>query len=280
MSSARPESGRRRFLGNFASLSGLQIATYLLPLVTVPYLVRVLGAEKFGLIGFAQALIQYFLYATEYGFNLTATRAISLQKDDRAVISEVFCSVLAAKLAILVAGFAVLCALVFAVPKFRADGAVYFLTFGTVIGSALFPLWFFQGIERMTYISVLNILSKIIFTAAIFVFVRQPSDFIYVPLISSIGMIVPGGLGLIIAFRRFGVALVRPSWASLRRQFVEGWPVFISIVGVAGYMNTRLFAVGLFTTNEVTGYFRMAEQLIAVVQLFPLASLVQALYRG
>ncbi|WP_083761127.1 oligosaccharide flippase family protein [Thermoanaerobacter italicus] len=84
-------SNIKRLITNIFSLSLLQIANYVLPLLTVPYLVRVLGPEKYGLISFSQAFIQYFILLTDYGFNLSATRKISIYRDDKEKISEVSC---------------------------------------------------------------------------------------------------------------------------------------------------------------------------------------------
>jgi len=89
---------KNRLLTNFFSLSILQAVNMFLPLLTFPYLTRILSIEKFGLLMFAQSFILYFLILVDFGFNYSATREISIHRDDRKKISEIFSSVIQVKI--------------------------------------------------------------------------------------------------------------------------------------------------------------------------------------
>ena len=257
---------KKALVGNFFSLSFLQVADHILPLVTLPYLVRVLGPAKFGLIAFAQAFTQYFVILTDYGFNLSATREISINRGDKKKITKIFSSVLLIKLCFLTLSFLVLIGLVFSVPKFRSDWPIYLFSFGMVIGNAFLPVWFFQGMERMGYISFLNLAAKLIFTISIFVFIREAQDYIYVPLINSLGFLMAGILGLWIVRRSFKVGFVRPDLEGIKYQLKEGWHIFISGVSFSLYTTSNIFILGLFTNNTIVGYYSAGERLIRAVQ--------------
>jgi PST family polysaccharide transporter len=264
---------------NFLSLSFLQVANYILPLITLPYLVRVLGPEKYGLIAFAQAFIGYFQILTDYGFNLSATREISINRENKEKVSEIFSSVMVIKFGLLLISLALMSVIVFSFNKFKEDWLIYYLTFGMVLGNTLFPVWFFQGMEKMKFITFLNIIAKSIFTVCIFIFIKRISDYVYVPLLNSLGFIVAGVLALWIVFKDFGVFFRIPSFEDLKYHLKEGWHVFVSLVFITGYTNSRIFAVGLFSPNNaITGYYAIAEKLMGIVQTFPLVSVIQTLY--
>ncbi|MCD6429443.1 flippase [bacterium] len=257
---------KKRLIGNFLSLSALQAVNYLLPLITLPYLVRILGPEKFGLIAFAQSFIQYFNILTDYGFNLSATREISIYRDNKEKISEIFSSVMITKFGLMMISFLILSFLVFTIPKFKNDWLVYIFTFGMVIGQILFPVWFFQGMERMRYITILNIIAKGIFTICIFIFIRKMADYLYVPLINSMGFLVAGGLSLRIVSKDFGIKFMLPSFEAIKYQLKEGWHIFISTVAISLYTTSNTFILGLFTNNTIVGYYAAAEKIIKAVQ--------------
>ncbi|MHA1381597.1 MAG: oligosaccharide flippase family protein, partial [Candidatus Helarchaeota archaeon] len=228
---------------NFASLSLLQVANYILPLVTLPYLVRVLGPAKYGLIAFAQVFIQYFIILIGYGFELSATREISINREDKDKVSEIFSSVIAVKITLMVISFLVLSSLIFTIPKFKNDWLIYFFTFGMVVGQTLFPVWFFQGMERMKYITFLNITAKLIFTVSIFIFIRKMQHYIYVPLINSFGFLIAGVLGLWIVHKDFKVKFILPNFKSIKHQLKEGWHIFISKVSISLYTTSTTFKI-------------------------------------
>jgi PST family polysaccharide transporter len=257
---------RRRLFENFLSLSFLQVANYIFPLITLPYLVRVLGPEKFGLISFAQAFIGYFVILTDYGFNLSATREIAIYREDKEKISEIFSSVMVIKFFLFLLALGIMSAIIFTFEKFKQDWKIYYLTFGMVLGQVLFPVWFFQGMERMKYITFLNILAKLIFTIAIFVFVRKVEDYLYVPLLNSSGFIVAGVLGLWIILKDFGIEFKMPSWKEIKYQLKEGWYIFISTVAISLYTISNTFILGLFTNNTIIGYYSAAEKIIKAIQ--------------
>jgi Membrane protein involved in the export of O-antigen and teichoic acid len=257
---------RKRLIENFLSLSVLQIANYILPLITLPYLVRVLGPEKFGLIAFSQAFIGYFMILTDYGFNLSATRDISINRENKEKVSEVFSSVMIIKLALMILSLILMSIIIFSFEKFKQDWIVYYLTFGMVVGQVLFPVWFFQGMEKMKYITFLNILAKVIFTVAIFVFVKEASDYLYVPILNSLGFIVAGILGLWIVFRDFEISFKFVGLKELKRQLKEGWYIFISTVAISLYTISNTFILGLFTNNAIVGYYAAAEKIVRAVQ--------------
>ncbi len=257
-----PPSDGRRVLGNFLSLSIVQFANYLAPVITLPYLFRVLGLEKYGLTELARAISVYFLMLTDYGFSLSATQEISVHRDDPERVSEVFSAVLLLKSLLLLLSFALLSLLVLAVPRLRADWPVYYLSFGNVIGMWLFPIWLFQGLERMKYIPMLSVSAKTLYIVAIFSLIHGPADYLYAPLLQSASAILIGLAGLILALGKFRVRFRIPPVSVLRHEFVNGWHLFLSKTAITFYTATNVVILGLFTDNTFVAYYAAGDKIV------------------
>jgi polysaccharide transporter, PST family len=255
-------SSRRKLLENFFSLAILQGFNFLLPLVTLPFLVRVLGPSNYGVIAFALSFAQFFIIITDYGFNLTATKEVSLSRDNPDKLKLIYNSVLITKVILMLVTFIIYFLLVTFVPRFSKDVDIFLLTFGMVIGNVFFSVWFFQGMEKMKFISILNIISKTIFTLGIFIFVDGPEDRYIVPLFQSGGFLVIGLLSMLIIRFKFKVKFRLVSFSDLKYQLKEGLEVFLSTLAISLYTVSNTFILGLFTNNTIVGYYAGAEKIV------------------
>ena len=160
----KEESSTLKRLGdNFISLIILQIINYVLPLLLIPYLIRVLGIDGFGIYSFILAIIMYGVRMSDYGFELSGTYHISRHRDNQDKKNEIFSSILMIKLAIALIYIFFLTVAIFWIDKLYIHKELLFLSYGLIVGYLLFPIWFFQGMEKMRYIMLLNSFSKFLF---------------------------------------------------------------------------------------------------------------------
>jgi PST family polysaccharide transporter len=271
------DENKGRLFDNIVSLFLLQSLNYLIPMAVLPFLVRVLGMEVYGLVAFSQAFAQYFVILTDYGFNLSATRFIAQHREDLASIRNMFWQVFLLKASLMLVGLAILWAILAAVPHMRSDAPFFFLAFLAVAGNVLFPQWYFQGIEKMRYISVFTGIAKIVSTSLLFLFVHGPADGLRAVAILSSGMVIAGVMGFYTALRAIGMQFVRPSWPALRATLADGWHLFVATASISLYTNTNVFLVGLLAGNVQAGYFSAAEKLIRAMT-GAMGPITQAIY--
>lgn len=256
----------KKLMENFFFLFFVNIANFILPLVTFPYLVRVLGIEKFGLLSFATSIITYFLILTDYGFNLTATKEIAIHRNDKNKINEIFSAVMSLKVIIMVIGFIIVLPFLYLIPKLNAYWYVFIFTYGNVLGQLMYPIWFFQGIEKMKIISILNITSKIVFTAAIFLFINSETDFYMVPIFSSLGYVLIGIISMSIVKFQYKVSFMLQKKAVLYAYLEDGWSLFLSNISVTLYTTATITFLGFYTNNAIVGYYSVADKIISAIR--------------
>jgi PST family polysaccharide transporter len=268
---------RRKLIGNMFWLYTLQGLNYVIPLAVLPYLVRVLGVERYGMVAFAQSLAQGFIFVTDYGFNLSATKQISRAQHDQAEVSRIFWAVMTVKGAFFLLGMVILTAMLVTVPRFHADTLTYAIAYVAVLGSVLFPLWLFQGAEQMRYISVVSGGAKLLAALLLFFVVRGPSDYRLAIAAQSGGLLLAGVAGFWVALARFKISFHRPSHRDLQQMVREGWHLFISNAAGMLYAANNVFLVGLIAGNVEAGYFSAAEKTVRGVQGL-LTPATQAIY--
>ena len=235
-----------------------------MPIITFPYLVRVLSIEKFGLIAFAIAFIQYFVVFVDYGFNLSATREISINRYDYKRISQIFWNVFFTKLILVLLSFVVLsCILVF-VPKFKSESYLYLICFLAVLGNFLFPIWFFQGVEKIKVVAVFNLISKTIFTVAVFIFVKNENDYLNAAVLQTGGILFAGGGAFIYAVLKYPIKFRLPRLVDIVKEFKEGWSLFVTIMSSALVNSSNIFILGLYADNKIVGLFAIADKIVRV----------------
>lgn len=251
--------------GNFMWLSLLQVAGYVFPLITMPYLARVIGVEGFGKIAFASAIMVWIQTIADWGFNLTATRDVAQNRENQQKVSEIFSNVLWARCLLMIASFIVLLILIVAIPQFKENSDVILVSFLMVPGHILFPDWFFQAVERMKYTTILNVIMKLVFTLAVFIFIKDKDDYILQPLFTSLGFVVSGVIALYIILKQWNVKLYKPNWENIKYTIKSTTDVFINHLAPNLYNSLSVVLLGFFGGGVANGIYDGGNKFFAII---------------
>lgn len=251
---------------NFTSLTALQISNYIIPLITFPYLVRVLGPTNFGLANFAFAFLVYFNTVIEFGFNFSSTREIAQSKDDRNKINQLFNLTFFSKIILIIPISILYFILISVIPFFSENFLIYTIAYFSIIGNLLLPVWFFQGIEKMYYITIFNIIFRVIGIAFIFLFVVQEEDLIIYLVITSGVLLLTGVSSIYYILMQKLVDLKFPKYESIKQHLRKGFNLFSSQYLIMLYTTSNTFILGLISGNTAVGFFTGADKIRSAVQ--------------
>lgn len=272
-------SNSKRLISNIISLAFVQGAGFLVPLFTLPYLIRVLGPESYGVLVVAQAVVQYFVIFSDYGFNLSATRAISIARDDFSQLSNIFSSVMLLKLLSLLLGFVILIVLISLIKSFQAHWQVYFACYLIVLGNVLFPFWFFQGLEQVRLVSLISVFARFIMFFSILILIKKPEDLLMAAILQSMPGIVSGILALILLKQKYShIKFIMPSITDLKSRLSDGWTVFITTLSFTAYTSYGILLLGLFFGNATAGYYGAGEKVVRAISQGLFQPIHQALF--
>jgi len=249
----------RSLARNVASLYGVQFANYLLPLITIPYLTRVLGVATWGLVAFAQAFGAYAGVGIEYGFHLSATRAVARGRDSQGDLANLVAGVMGAKV-MLAAGAVLLALLVESlIPLFRAHPAFLWAAVFWAVAQSFSMLWYYQGFERMRLVAVLDVVGKAVATAGIFILIHHPDDGWKVLVLQGGGSLLSVVVATALVYREVPFRL--PCWRLVRDTLRMGWSMFLFQGSMSLYGAGNAFILGLFASPAAVGIYAGAEKL-------------------
>lgn len=262
-------SRRNRVFSNFLALGILQGANFLLPVLVMPFVIKKIGADGYGVVAVAQVVMLILSTVCDYGFNFTATRELAMHRSDAAKNARLFFTVLAAKMVICIALFFLLLLLITCVPFFKVHFQLYLFGFSWVVGQALLVSWFFQGVEKMKYITIYTLLARSLFVVLVFVFIRERADYRFFILFMGVGSMVAGIFSIVKAIRLCELPIVRPVWIDIKRELKEGWPVMLSNISINTFLSINVFILRLFTNDLIAGYYSVAEKIFLATRQLP-----------
>jgi PST family polysaccharide transporter len=261
-------SDRKSLFQNFIALFILQISNYALPLIVLPFLTRVLLPDGYGELAWSQYVVQFLIMITDFGFNFSATRQISIHQNDKEKIARIFTAVMVIKFLLL--SFS--CILVYAwIQMAEFDFYTSTLLWVSVLsaaGNVFFPVWFFQGMEKMKWITIINVFFKLIYAIMIFLLIKDPGDVIPAAFILAICNFIAGIAAFIFVFRSFQIHWKRIATSEIFFQFKVGWYIFISTFFTSVYVYGNGFILHGYWGDETVGFFNPAEKIVRAVTSF------------
>lgn len=240
---------------NFGYLSFLELASYFFPLITMPYLARVLGVDIFGTLAIGTAIVAYFQSITSYGFAYTSVRDAARNRREKEVLSEIISVTVYSKAVLMLLSIIILVVCTILIPFFYKNALVIWCTFLIIPGYVLNSEWVFQALEDMKYITIQSIASKLIFTVLVFVVIHNKEDYLWQPILTSIGAFVPAVWGLAILKKKYGIIIKRPSIKSIYYELKNGFSMFITVFLPTVYTQLNTILLGVFNGNVATGIY-------------------------
>ncbi|HEV2273836.1 MAG TPA: flippase [Acidobacteriaceae bacterium] len=248
-----------RITHNIAALFGTQAAAYVFPLLTIPYLARVLGPAHFGMVAFAQSLGLYLAIVVEFGFQLSATRRVARFRDDREQLEQIVSGVMGAKVLLALICIAITLVLQYFMPSFHHDTLILWAGAFSGIGQGFSMLWFYQGMEQMKLPAAMDMLGKAVAAAGVFLFVHRPQDAWKVLALQCICYCGAALVLLVIASREVRVRWPHPR--ETRQAIRDSAAMFLFRSSVGLYTTANALILGAVANPTAVAFYSGAERL-------------------
>ena len=248
---------------NFIYLSISKGSGLILFLLITPLLISRIGIEKLGLVSVALGVVYIFDSFVEYSFNITVVQDISINRLEKTKISKIFTDTIFAKLILLSVASVIFLILLIIVTKFRVEFILYIITFIFVFGRAINPIWYFMGVEKMHFITITSLLSKISYLIFIYLFVINENDYIKVNLFFGLSEVFSSSIILVYLYFSKKIVLTNFSVINSINLIIRDYKFSTSLLLAKIYINIPIIFLGFFASPILAGIYSIADKIVA-----------------
>lgn len=238
------------------------------PLLITPYIIYICGLEKLGVIAVGQSLAYILNVIIDYSSNIIGVKEISINREDNSKIQQTFSEVYISRVFLFLAVFLFISILIFTIPYFEKNALLIFLSTSIILGQAINPTWFLQGIENFKWITVINILAKVIYIVCIFLFLKKESDYILANFWLGLGTILANILAFVWIIQKFKIKFKLKAIQGAKQIIKRDFMFCVSQYFFAIRNYSSVLVIGFFAGDFVAGQFKVIEQIINLFRTY------------
>lgn len=269
---------KSRVFKNGIWLTILQIVNTVIPIVTIPYITRILGASEYGIFSIALNWVLYFQVLVEYGFGLSGARKVALLKEnERDKLNNLYNNIISSRILLFVLSFVILNIIAL---TSGFDFKMYIsmlILFIMIIGTTFQLTWLFQGKQDMKFITIVNVVSRIVSVALIFLLVRTNENLYLYCFLYSITLFLSSIISNIIAYKKYNLHFKFSKIREIKHEMSDGKYLFASSAMTKIFSGFGITVLGIISTSTITGIYSAIYKIPYVLTMFFLP-ISQAIY--
>lgn len=258
---------KSKVAGNTFMLYVMSIAKLIFPMVTFPYLTRVLSEETYGFVSYVRNCMTYMQLIVDFGFILSSVKCIVNADGDNDKIGKIVGDTFCSKLILSVASAAVLVVMYFSISVLRLNTMFVILSFVAVALSAFLADFFFRGIEKMHYITIIYVIAKGVSTVLTFVLVKGDASVMWIPVLDIVTNVISVGITVFIIIKmkiKVRVSGIKNCWLMIKDSFTY----FLSTVATTAFAALNTVLIGKYYENDLAqvAYWTVCMNIISAIQ--------------
>lgn len=252
---------------NFSYLSLLRLFNILSQYILISFLVRTLGSEKYGVLVWALSIIQYLIIVINFGFNTYAAKYIPENANNPNKLNKIFSAILSIKLFLFLMSSIILISLIFTFPAFKENYSLLLILLGLGLGEAIFPIWLFQGKERLEIPTKIVFVFKLLLVLGTITFIYDPSQLNRYAYFLTLSQLLIGLTGMIFATSALQIKFESFNLSFLKGIISEAFIFFLGGIFSKTFNFAAIFLIGLYFSMKDVASFDISFKILAAIQL-------------
>ncbi len=243
----------------------LAVSQVLFPLITFPYLARVLGPEHLGLFNFADSYARYFALVAAMGISVYGVREIAKNQDNPEALTYVFVEIFLINFiaTCLLSGFYLIT--IWQVQKLHIEQSLFYWSFIFFFVQVFVLEWFFTGINQFKFIALRFFVIRVCFIISVFYFIRESSDYLKYMQLQVALQILLGVINLRYLTKFLHLRNVKIKFISLKKHIKPLFILFLTLFSISIYLHFDTVILAMLSNNESVGYYSSSLKLVKII---------------